>query len=116
MKHLMSTKFAAGLGTVVLTVGMFAGGLVASVSSPSPSTPPGGPGLSADSEDSPGWDCLRQGNVTCRIDGVLVTSLEGMPPVDQPYERCVWLLKLPERLGDPSFHASMCGPVITNGG
>lgn len=52
-------------------------------------------------EDSPGWDCLRQGNVTCRIDGVLVTSLEGMP--DDPYGRCVFLLGISERVGGMAF-------------
>ena len=65
----------------------------------------------ASTEDSPGWDCLRRGNVTCRIDGVLVTSLEGMP--SDPFGRCVFLLEISKRL-DPdgvSYADTVCGPV-----
>lgn len=62
-------------------------------------------------EDSPGWDCLRQGNVTCRVDGVLVTSLEGLPA--DPFGRCVFLLEIVKRI-DPdgvTYADGVCGPV-----
>ena len=64
-------------------------------------------------EDSPGWDGLRQGNRTAQIDGVLVTSLEGMPPPSDPYGRCVWLLSLPERLLEPSL-TPVCESIREN--
>lgn len=58
------------------------------------------------SEDSAGWDCLRQGNVTCRIDGVLVTSIDDMP--SDPYERCVYLLGISERVGGIGYADEIC--------
>lgn len=67
-------------------------------------------------EDSAGWDCLRQGNVTCEVDGVLVTSLEDMPPASDVLGRCEWLLKLPERLLEPGYAPEMCEPVAQNRG
>lgn len=67
-------------------------------------------------EDDPGWDCLTQGNRTCRVGGVLVTSLDDMPPLSMPYERCIYLLKLSERL-DPDFEFSitLCDSILVNG-
>lgn len=62
-------------------------------------------------EDSPGWDCLRQGNATCRIDGVLMTSLEGMP--SDPFGRCVFLLGISRRV-DPdglTYVDQACEPI-----
>lgn len=67
--------------------------------------------LDAKTEDDAGWDCARQGNLTCRIDGVLMTSVEGMPA--DPYGRCVFLLRIAERV-DPegvAFSDQVCGPV-----
>lgn len=62
-------------------------------------------------EDSPGWDCLRQGNVTCRVDGVLVTSLEGLPA--DPFARCMFLLDIGRRV-DPdglTYVDTVCEPI-----
>lgn len=64
-------------------------------------------------EDDPGWDCLRQGNVTCKVDGVLVTSLEGLPA--DPFARCVFLLDIGRRV-DPdglTYVDSVCDPIRT---
>lgn len=63
------------------------------------------------SEDSLGWDCLRQGNVTCRIDGVLVTSIDDMPT--DPYDRCVYLLGISERVGGIGY-ANVCDSIGEN--
>ena len=60
-------------------------------------------------EDSPGWDCLRQGNVTCRIDGVLATSIDDLPT--DPYDRCLYLLGISERVGGIGYDDSMCETI-----
>lgn len=67
-------------------------------------------------EDSAGWDCLRQGNVTCEVDGVLVTSIEDMPPASDVLGRCEWLLSLPERVLEPGYAPELCEPVAQNRG
>jgi hypothetical protein len=90
------------------TLGLLTGGTVATIGATSvPSVPVAS--VPAMSEDSPGWDCLRQGNVTCRIDGVLVTSIEGMP--DDPYLRCVFLLGISARVGGVDYSDDVCTPI-----
>lgn len=62
-------------------------------------------------EDDPGWDCVRQGNRTCRIRGVLVTSIDDMP--SDPFARCVFLMDIPGRI-DPdglTYADTVCEPI-----
>lgn len=62
-------------------------------------------------EDDPAWDCARHGNQTCSVDGVLMTSVDGLP--SDPFDRCVFLLRIAERV-DPdgvAFSDQVCGPI-----
>lgn len=98
----MTGRFLAGVTILAATVGILAGGTVASlVTRPAP----------APSEDSPGWDCTRQGNRTCRIDGVLMTSIDDLPA--DPFARCVYLLDIGRRI-DPdalTYVDTVCEPI-----
>lgn len=67
-------------------------------------------------EDALDWSCVREGNVTCSVDGVLVTSLADMPPVSQPFERCVYLLMISERVDAFEYSTTLCDPILTSGG
>ncbi len=59
----------------------------------------------------PEWDCVRMGNRTCRIGGVLMTSIDDMP--SDPFARCVYLMDIPRRI-DPdglTYVDTVCEPI-----
>lgn len=85
----------------VAAVALLAGGLVALVGC--------NPDKPASAEND--WTCLHTGNKACTIDGVQVVSLEGMPPVDYAYERCVFLLKISKRVSDLAYTDDICEPL-----
>jgi len=114
----MSRLKFSPVGAVTAVLAFTAGIVFATLAPDAPGVPaPGVPAPAstpAVTEDSPGRDCLRQGNLTCRINGVLVTSLEGMP--SDPYERCGFLLKIPARLGELSYADTVCSPIASQRG
>ena len=64
-------------------------------------------------EDSNGWDALRMGNRAGVVDGVLVVAVDDMPT--DPYDRCMYLLAISERLGGlPYDTAELCEPIREN--
>ena len=64
-------------------------------------------------EDSTGWDALRMGNRAGVVDGVLVVAVDDMPT--DPYDRCMYLLAISERLGGlPYDTAMLCEPIGEN--
>lgn len=100
------------LGTLLATNVKRGEGQVVGTLSPAMSAPWG---MSATiTEDDPRWDCLRMGNVTCRIDGVLMTSIEDMPGVEVPYDRCLFLLAISARVSEFEYDASACDDVESN--
>lgn len=56
-------------------------------------------------------NCLKTGQKVCTVDGVTVVSLEGMPPTDHPYERCVYLLKISKRVSELAYTDDICEPL-----
>lgn len=111
MRDVMILISKAAAASSVLGVALWGVVLVTAPAVVGTPAPPASPSATAVTEDSAGWDCLRQGNVTCRIDGVLVTSLEGLP--SDPFARCVFLLEISRRV-DPdglTYADTVCGPI-----
>lgn len=106
-RHLMTGRFLAGVVILAVTVGVLIGGTVASLAM----SPEGHPATGVITEDDPRWDCVRMGNRTCRINGVLMTSIDDMPT--DPIGRCVYLMDIPRRI-DPdglTYVDSVCEPI-----
>lgn len=99
------------LTAAALSLGVFVGALAQGVGSRAEVRTHLGPAIS---EDSPGWDCVAQGNRTCRVAGHLVTSVDGLPR--DPYGACLYLLGIHERLGRIKFSADVCARIADNRG
>lgn len=121
-RHVMTSGFLGAVVSGAVTVGILIGGVVAGVaydSRPSvvhtPAVVSAGDGYRI-TEDDARWDCLRMGNLTCRVDGVLMTSIEDMPGVEAPYDRCLFLMAISARVSEFGYAPELCEPVATNGG
>lgn len=98
-------------GALIFTAGHMSARLTESAGRPvaSPLSSP------APSEDSPGWDGLRQGNHVARVDGLLLFNLDSLS--GDPYADCLslldlWQLTTPDHAGFVS--ADLCEPVYAN--
>lgn len=115
--HVVTRRFAIATLSLVGTMGVLVGAAIMGIASaptlpaPVPTSAPSGVVIT---EDMPGWDCLRMGNRTCRVGGVLMTSIEDMPPPSDPYGQCLYALEIPSRVGGVEFSTEMCSPVVSN--